>query len=67
MVIHLDEELEQKFVKLSRQKRLTLDAYTREVLLEHLQDLEDVKRAEEILSKGGRVYSSEEVKRRVGL
>jgi RHH-type rel operon transcriptional repressor/antitoxin RelB len=53
--------------KLAKNTGRTKTFYAREAILEHLEDLEDVYLAKQSLKKGGRVYTSDEIKRELGL
>ena len=60
-------EIEERLEKLAKNTGRTKTFYAREAILEHLEDLEDVYLAKQSLKKGGRIYTSDEIKRELGL
>lgn len=67
LAIRLDPEIEERLEKLAKNTGRTKTFYAREAILEHLEDLEDVYLAKQSLKKGGRIYTSDEIKRELGL
>jgi len=67
LAIRLDPEIERRLALLAQKTGRTKTFYAREAILEHLEDLEDGYLALERLQKPGRIYSSDEVKRELGL
>ena len=67
LAIRLDPEIERRLALLAKKTGRTKTYYAREAILEHLEDLEDGYAALERLSKPGRIYTSDEVKRELGL
>lgn len=67
LLIRLEPEIEERLEKLAKNTGRTKTFYAREAILEHLEDLEDVYLAKHSLKKGGRIYTSDEIKRELGL
>jgi RHH-type rel operon transcriptional repressor/antitoxin RelB len=71
ITVSLPEELEARLEELARRTGRTKEFYVREAIREHLEDLEDYYTAAETLErirKGEeRVYSLDEVERRLDL
>lgn len=67
LAIRLDAEIEKRLDLLAKKTGRTKTYYAREAILEHLEDLEDGYLALERLKKPGRIFTSEEVKRELGL
>lgn len=67
LAIRLDPEIEARLTRLAEKTGRTKTFYAREAIEEHLEDLEDVYLAKESIKKGGRTYTSEEIKRELGL
>jgi RHH-type rel operon transcriptional repressor/antitoxin RelB len=67
LAIRLKPEIEERLEKLAKNTGRTKTFYAREAILEHLEDLEDVYLAKQSLKKGGRIYTSDEIKRELGL
>ena len=67
LAIRLEPEIEERLEKLAQNTGRTKTFYAREAILEHLEDLEDVYLAKQSLKKGGRIYTSDEIKRELGL
>lgn len=67
LAIRLEPEIEERLEKLAKSTGRTKTFYAREAILEHLEDLEDVYLAKQSLKKGGRIYTSDEIKRELGL
>jgi RHH-type rel operon transcriptional repressor/antitoxin RelB len=67
LAIRLEPEIEERLERLAKSTGRTKTFYAREAILEHLEDLEDVYLAKQSLKKGGRIYTSDEIKRELGL
>jgi RHH-type rel operon transcriptional repressor/antitoxin RelB len=67
LAIRLEPEIEERLERLAKNTGRTKTFYAREAILEHLEDLEDVYLAKQSLKKGGRIYTSDEIKRELGL
>ena len=67
LAIRLQPELEERLANLAKKTGRTKTFYAREAIEQHLQDLEDYYLAAEASRKPGRIYSSEEMKRELGL
>jgi len=67
LAIRLEPEIEERLEKLAKNTGRTKTFYAREAILEHLEDLEDVYLAKQSLKKGGRIYTSDDIKRELGL
>ena len=67
LAIRLEPEIEERLEKLAKNTGRTKTFYAREAILEHLEELEDVYLAKQSLKKGGRIYTSDEIKRELGL
>jgi RHH-type rel operon transcriptional repressor/antitoxin RelB len=67
LAIRLEPEIEERLEKLAKNTGRTKTFYAREAILEHLEDLEDVYLAKQSLKKGGSIYTSDEIKRELGL
>jgi len=67
LAIRLEPEIEERLERLDKNTGRTKTFYAREAILEHLEDLEDVYLAKQSLKKGGRIYTSDEIKRELGL
>jgi RHH-type rel operon transcriptional repressor/antitoxin RelB len=67
LAIRLDAEIEKRLDLLAKKTGRTKTYYAREAILEHLEDLEDGYLALERLKKPGRIFTSDEVKRELGL
>ena len=67
LVIRLEPEIEERLERLAKNTGRTKTFYAREAILEHLEDLEDVYLAKQSLKKGGRIYTSDEIKSESGL
>lgn len=65
--IRIDEKTESRLEALAKRTGRTKTYYVREAIMEHLEDLEDIYLATSRLEKRGKTYSSEEVKRELGL
>lgn len=69
--IHLPEALFERMKSLADAAGQSPNDFISEAILEHIEDIEDVMRAEEVLRKieagESRTYTLEEVERRLGL
>jgi len=69
--VRLPEEIERRLDALAQETGRTKSFYVREAILEHLDNLEDIYLAAEVLERvrrgEERVYTSEEVERMLGL
>jgi RHH-type rel operon transcriptional repressor/antitoxin RelB len=59
--------MEKRLERLAKKTGRTKSYYAREAINEHLHDLEDYYLAEERIENPGRIYSSQEIKRELGL
>jgi RHH-type rel operon transcriptional repressor/antitoxin RelB len=67
LAIRLTPELEERLASLAKKTGRTKTFYAREAIEQHLEDLEDYYLASEAAKNPGRIYSSEEIKRELGL
>jgi RHH-type rel operon transcriptional repressor/antitoxin RelB len=67
LAIRLDKEVESRLERLAKKTGRTKTYYAREAILEHLEDMEDYYLAVEAIQNPGKIYSSEEAKRELGL
>lgn len=67
LAIRLKPEMEDRLDRLAKKTGRTKTFYAREAIEQHLEDLEDYYLAHEAAQKPGRIYSSEEVERELGL
>lgn len=67
LAIRLDQEVESRLEALARKTGRTKTYYAREAILEHLEDMEDYYLAVEALQNPGKVHTSDEAKRELGL
>jgi len=69
--VRLPPDIEQRLDALARETGRTKSFYVREAIVEHLDNLEDIYLAEQVLERvrrgEERVYTSEEVERMLGL
>ena len=69
--VRLPPDIEQRLDALARETGRTKSFYVREAIVEHLDNLEDIYLAEQVLERVRRgeeqVYTSEEVERMLGL
>ena len=69
--VRLPAEIERRLDALANETGRTKSFYVREAILEHLDNLEDIYLAEQVLERvrrgEERVYTSEEVERMLGL
>jgi len=64
LAIRPDPEIEERLALLGEKTGRTKTFYAREAILEHL---EDVYLAKQSIKKSGRIYTSDEIKRGLGL
>lgn len=67
LAIRLQPELEQRLEALAKKTGRTKTFYAREAIEEHLEDLEDTYIALQRLENPGRIYTSDEVERELGI
>lgn len=67
LAIRLDPDTEKRLETLAKKTGRTKAFYAREAILRHLEELEDIYLATERLSQPAETFSSEEVKRELGL
>lgn len=67
LAIRLDQEVESRLERLAKKTGRTKTYYAREAILEHLEDMEDYYLAVEAIQNPGKIYTSEEAKRELGL
>ncbi len=67
LAIRLDQEIESRLEQLAKKTGRTKTYYAREAILEHLEDMEDYYLAVEVLQNPGKIYSTDEAKRELGL
>ncbi len=67
LAIRLDQEIESRLEQLAKKTGRTKTFYAREAILEHLQDMEDYYLAVDVLQRSGKIYTSDEAKRELGL
>jgi RHH-type rel operon transcriptional repressor/antitoxin RelB len=67
LAIDLDPETEQRLTRLANETGQSKVSVVLEAIREHLDDIEDVQIAKEILPNPGRLYTAEEAKRDLGL
>ena len=65
--VRLDEATEKRLAKLAKNTGRTKSYYLRKALEEHLEDMEDYYMAAKAMENPGRIYTSEEAKRELGL
>lgn len=65
--VRLDEATEKRLAKLAKNTGRTKSYYLRKALVEHLEDMEDYYMAAKAMENPGRIYTSEEAKRELGL
>ena len=71
LAIRLPQDIEQRLAELARRTGRTKTFYARQAILEHLDDLEDLYMAEDVLNRirtgEEQTFSLEEVKQSLGL
>lgn len=65
--VRLDKDTERRLGSLAERTGRTKSFYIREAIEQHLQDLEDYYLAAERARNPGRIYTSEEIERELGL
>jgi predicted DNA-binding protein len=63
----VDHDIEERLESLGARTESSKTALLRKVVVEMLEELEDVRMAEDVLAKPGRRYTMEEVEREFGL
>lgn len=67
LAIRLKPDLEKRLAALAKQTGRTKTFYAREAIEHYLEDLEDYYLAAKTMKNPGRLYTSKEVEREVGL
>ena len=67
LAIRLQPDIEKRLDRLAKETGRTKTFYAREAILQHLEDLEDYYLAAESARNPGRVFTSDEAKRELGL
>ena len=67
LAIRLKPDLEKRLTSLAEKTGRTKTFYAREAIEQHLEDLEDYYLAAKAMENPGRLYTSEEVERELGL
>lgn len=67
LAIRLKPDLEERLASLAKKTGRTKTFYAREAIEQHLEELEDYYLAAKAMEKPGRIYTSEEVERELGL
>ena len=67
LAIRLQPEIEKRLDALAKKTGRTKTFYAREAILQHLEDMEDYYLAADAARNPGRVYTSDEAKRELGL
>ena len=67
LAIRLDSKTEARLTRLAKKTGRTKTFYAREAIEEHIEDMEDYYLAVDAIREPGRVYSSVEAKRELGL
>lgn len=67
LAIRLQPDIEKRLDRLAKKTGRTKTFYAREAIIKRLEDLEDYYLASEAAKNPGRVYTSEEAKRELGL
>jgi len=67
LVIRLQPDIEKRLDRLAEKTGRTKTFYAREAILQHLEYLEDYYLAADTARNPGRVFTSEEAKRELGL
>ena len=65
--IRLSSELEQRLSKLAKKTGRTKAFYLREIIEKGFEDVEDYYLALEVLNRNEKIYSSEEMRKELGL
>lgn len=67
LAIRLQPDIEQRLEALAKKTGRTKTFYAREAIEEHIEDLEDTYIALQRLEKPGRIHTSDEVERELGI
>jgi RHH-type rel operon transcriptional repressor/antitoxin RelB len=67
LTVQLNSSAEAQLQRLARESGRTVDEYAREALLQHLEDLDDIREATKRLNTPGKTFSLDEAKRELGL
>ncbi len=67
LAIRLKPDLEKRLASLAEKTGRTKTFYAREAIEQHLEDLEDYYLAAKAMENPGRLYTSKEVERELGL
>lgn len=67
LAIRLKPELEKRLEELAQKTGRTKTFYAREAIEQHLEDLEDYYLAHEVMKNPGKIHTSEEAKRELGI
>lgn len=67
LALELDPDTEQRLERLAGETGQSKAALVMSAIREHLDDLEDVRVAQEVLASSGRIYTAEEAKRELGV
>jgi RHH-type rel operon transcriptional repressor/antitoxin RelB len=67
LAIELDPETEARLERMAKETGRSKSSCAREAILAHLEDLEDIQLATDRLKNPEKTYSSQEVKRELGL
>lgn len=67
LAIELDPDTEQRLERLAGETGRSKASVVLEAIREHLEDMEDVRIAKEVLANPGRIYTAEEAKRELGI
>ncbi len=67
LAIRLKPEIEERLSTLAKKTGRTKTFYVRQAIIEYLEDLEDYYLAADAAKEPGRIYTSEETKRELGL
>lgn len=67
IAIRLPEELEKELSMVAKKMRRSKSFMVREAISHYLEDIRDYQDAEDALKKSERLYSSEEVRKELGL
>ncbi|MBC2596105.1 TraY domain-containing protein [Ruficoccus amylovorans] len=67
LTVQLNSRAEAQLQRLAKKSGRTVDEYAREALLQHLEDLDDIREATERLKEPSQIFSLEEAKRQLSL
>ncbi len=67
IAIELSPEIEERLTLLARSNGKSEASYAHDALLEHIEDMEDIRKATERLRNPGKTYSAGEMKRGLGV